>query len=341
MTWLFQPALEAFESNCARWDALNAQLGRHILLDSLFVKCLLKYFGNADVLLGIRGDGVPGMAFLEKKSIGLWETFQPSQAPLGLILSAKTGDTCEALTSLLRSLPGYALQMSVLHQDPAFSPFQPVGRTGHVESLDYIRTATIPLRGTFEEYWRAREGGVRKNNNRLRRRLAEKGLQLDFVVIRQPSDVADAICEYGRLESKGWKAREGTAVSPENSQGRFYREMLEAFCERGEGAIFQLRVNGEVIASEICLIRTEMLVLLKTSYDEEWSVYSPSFLLREDILRLLYADGVVRKYEFYGPLMEYQLRWTDQVRTLYHLTCYRHGWLSHLKDVANLLRGSK
>ncbi len=81
-----------------------------------------------------------------------------------------------------------------------------------------------------------------------------------------------------------------------------------------------------------------MLVLLKTAYDEDWSVYSPAFLLREDIVRQLYSAGTVRSYEFYGPLMEYQLRWTRNIRTLYHLTCFRHQWVRSARNFAKRMR---
>ena len=98
-----------------------------------------------------------------------------------------------------------------------------------IEKLDYIQTARIPLEGTYQEYWAAREGRLRKNNDRLRRRMAEKGLRLDFNVIRAAADVGEAIREFGRLESKGWKAMEGTAVSVDNAQGRFYQASAREF----------------------------------------------------------------------------------------------------------------
>jgi hypothetical protein len=107
----------------------------------------------------------------------------------------------------------------------------------------------------------------------------------------------------------------------------FYRALREDFFARGDGGIYQLRIDGQVVAMDICVTRGEMLVLLKTAYDEDLSVYSPAFLLREDIIRDLYSYGRVRNFEFYGPLAEYQLRWTRDIRTLYHLTCFRHRWV--------------
>jgi CelD/BcsL family acetyltransferase involved in cellulose biosynthesis len=194
------------------------------------------------------------------------------------------------------------------------------------------------MEGTFQEYWVSREDRLRKNNGRLRRRMAEKGLVLSCDIIRDPAGVADGVREFARLESKGWKVQEGTAVGADDAQGRFYREVLENFCENGEGAIYELLINGQVVACDLCALRDEMAICLKTTYDEEWSVYAPGVLLREDILRDLYAGGRVRNYEFYGPLMDYQLRWTQDVRTLYHLTCFRHPWVRGARDFARQIR---
>ena len=339
MTWLFHPARDVFHQYRDRWDALNLAQNNHILLDSGFVAALLHNFPSNDVILGFNDDSHnPAMALMERKAPGVWETFQPYCAPLGPILYGAGERGEENLASLMRSLPGYTLQLSILQQDPDCSGLSEVDGCDWVEKLDYIQTARIPLEGTFEEYWTAREGRLRKNNDRLRRRMAEKGLRLDFTVIRDPAGVGQAIGEFGRLEAKGWKAKEGTAVSMDNDQGRFYKAVLEDFCSRGEGVIYQLRIDGQVVAMDICATRGQMLVLLKTAYDEDLSVYSPAFLLREDIVRELYSGGRVRNFEFYGPLAEYQLRWTRNIRTLYHLTCFRHRWVRSARDLVKRVR---
>ena len=339
MTWSFLPALDAFQQHRDRWDALNRAQSNHILLDSGFVLALLRHFASPKVLLGINEDPRnPGMVLIERKATGLWQTFQPFCAPIGPILCGAGENGQQNLTSLVRSLPGYALQVGVLQQDPDCSGFSPVSESDSIERLDYIQTARIILEGTFEEYWAAREDRVRRNNDRLRRRMAEKGLRLDFTILRDPAGVREAIAEYGRLETKGWKAKEGTAVSIDNAQGHFYQAVLEDFCARGEGVIYQLRIDGVVVAMDISVTRGDMMVLLKTAYDEDFRVYSPAFLLREDILRDVYAGGKVRNYEFYGPLMDYQLRWTRNVRTIYHLTCFRHPWVRSARGLAKQLR---
>jgi hypothetical protein len=334
MAWSFHQAFEAFDHFRDQWDAVNLSQNNHILLDSGFVRLLLHHFGSRDVVLAINEEpDNPAMALLTRKAPGVWETFQPAWAPLGLILYGLEERAAQNLRSLLRSLPGYALQLSVLQQDPNYPGLSDLSKCAWAEKLDYMQIARIPLEATFQTYWANRDDRLRKNNDRLRRRMAERGFNLEFVVIRDPAAVGDAIREFGRLESKGWKAKGGTAMTADDAQGHFYRAVLEYFCTRGEGVIYQLRLNGQPIATDLCITRGDMFVVMRTTYDEEWKVYAPGVLLREDIVRSIYAESRVRDYEFYGPLMEYQLCWTGDTRTLYHLTCFRHSWVRGLRQL--------
>jgi hypothetical protein len=335
MSWTFQPANKTFAARSKEWDELNKMGSDHVLLDSDFVAPLLRHFGNDSVVLGTKnGSKNPGLALLKKKGTGVWETFQPSQAPLGLILLGVADTTGEELLGLTRNLPGYALQLSVLQQDPDHTSFPQPNGSANVDSLEYIRTARITLNSTFEEYWKTRGSNLRHNLARRRRRLAEKGYKTELHTLRMPEQVAAAITEFGRLEAKGWKGREGTAVAEHNAQGHFYREILEKFCARGQGIIYQLRLNDQVAASDLCLVHKGMIVVLKTAYDEELNDFSPAFLMREDAMRDLYADKQMRLIEFYGRVMDWHMRWTDEIRTLYHLTCYRHSWVRSLRKLA-------
>lgn len=333
MSWTFHPAMSNFEAARDQWDTLNRACGNHILLDSAFVSALLRHFPDTHVRLGIDNGPDCGMALLVQRKPGLWETFQPSQAPIGLILLSPSSSKSERLREITRKLPGYALQLSVLQQDPDYAAVPADETLPDLERLDYIQTARITLDGTFDEYWQKRGTKMRYNVNSRRRRTAQKGHTLELVALNSEQDVANAIREYGRLESSGWKGRDGTAVAAENAQGRFYREVFEHFCTRGETVIYQLQMDGKVVASDLCLVRGEMMVLLKTSYDEQLDEFSPAFLMREDILRRLYAEKQVRAIEFYGRTMDWHRRWSEEIRTMYHLNFYRHSWVKTLKKL--------
>lgn len=316
------------------WDEINRSRGDHILLDSGFVAPLLRNFDNGKVLLGIEeADSGRGTVLAFRKGPGLWETFQPSQAPIGLFILERPSSGARQIQTLARALPGFAMQFSVLQQDPDYASIEIDQDSAGLERLDYINTPRITLAGSFEDYWKKRAGKFKYNLSRRRRRLEELGLRSELVIRQKPEEVESAIHEYGCLESSSWKASGGTAVVEDNSQGRFYREVFEHFCERGEGAIFQFLVNGRVAASDLCLVRGGMLVLLKTTYAEDLGEISPALLMREDALRFLFAEGRVRILEFYGRVMDWHTRWTDEVRTLYHLNCYRSSWTKPLKQL--------
>src|SRR5215469_15178057 len=121
MAWSIHPALEVFDQFKNRWDALNVAQNSHILLDSGFVSILLHHSASRDVLLAVNEDaGNPAMALLQRKGSGVWETFQPFWAPLGLFLCGVPDRAGENILSLMRSLPGYAMQLSILQQDPDY-----------------------------------------------------------------------------------------------------------------------------------------------------------------------------------------------------------------------------
>lgn len=77
-------------------------------------------------------------------------------------------------------------------------------------------------------------------------------------------------------------------------------------------------------------------MILKTAYDESIRSYSPASLMREEVFRQLWDAGRIRRIEFYGRLMDWHTRWTEQSRTLYHVNWYR--WPSLTRSVTGLVR---
>jgi hypothetical protein len=334
MTWEYSPAQHSFARASEAWDALNRASYNHVLLDSRFIAASLRYLSGGNVLLGMDKDSPSrGMVLLSRTGVGRWQTFQPAQAPLGLFVGGPRCDPRETLISLLSSLPGLALQVGVLQQDPDFSALFQASASPQIEILEYIRTPRLSLVGIFDEYWNGRSKNLKHNLTRQRKRLAEQGRRLELISHRTPGEVADALREYGRLESRGWKGQSGTAVDENNSQGRFYREVFEAFCASGEGVIYQLLLDGRVVASDLCLARNNMLVVLKTAYDESLQQVSAALLMRQEILRQLYEEKAIQVVEFYGRVLDWHLKWTDQVRTMYHINCFRNRWVAELRGI--------
>ena len=329
MKWRLLPARE-FDAMAGQWAQLHARSASSPLLAVDFVAPLLAEFGDGGELLACceHQGRIVAMALLVRSSRFGWSTFQPPQAPLGLWLQERGLDAKALLAALLPALPGLALVLALTQCDPVLLARPP--DVARVRTLDYITTASITLAGGFDAYWQARGKNLRANLKKQRNRLAREGVALRLEVCRAPEQVAAAIEQYGQLESAGWKAGGGSAVGA-NAQGRYYRTMLENFCRRGAGSIYRYWFGEQLVAIDLCVEDGEQLIVLKTTYDESVANgLSPALLMREEALQALFAEARLGRLEFYGRVMEWHTRWTDEVRTLYHVNYYRWSALARL-----------
>ena len=333
MNWSLAPA-RAFAEHGALWDALHARSHASPLLARHFVEPLLAELGDvasSDPWLARceQAGATVAMALLVRRAPGVWATLQPAQAPLGLWLQQADLNTAELLAALLPALPGVALVFGLTQCDPALMA-RPAD-SARLHTFDYIDTARITLAGTFEQYWNARGRNLRANLKKQRARLARDGVALRLEVCRDAAQVRGALEQYGQLESAGWKAGGGTAVDAGNAQGRYYRAMLERFCGSGTGCIYRYWFGEQLVAMDLCIEDGAQIIVLKTAYDESVaSSLSPTLLMREQICQALFGEARLEHLEFYGRVMEWHTRWTDEVRTLYHINFYRWPVLARL-----------
>src|SRR6516164_503049 len=85
----------------------------------MFLGPLLKEFGTGDELLAVCGKRGPvAMAILRRRTRVAWETFQPSQAPLGAWMQIPEANTEELALSLIKALTGLGLALGISQLDP-------------------------------------------------------------------------------------------------------------------------------------------------------------------------------------------------------------------------------
>ena len=171
MEWKVEPAGPVRPELWVGWDDLNSRrFDNHPMLSSLFVEGLLKNFGTGQERLCWlpRHDGQSGMAaalWLEPGSSGIWVTVLPAQAQLGLALVENPGQ----LRSLVPRLGKLAVAIDLLCQDPDLVETANLDPRSDEIDLHYL-TVSIPLKGTFEDWWAMRPEMVRKNLRRYQRR---------------------------------------------------------------------------------------------------------------------------------------------------------------------------
>ncbi len=318
MKWTLYPINEFFGYQ-EQWDRLNQTLSESPLLHTDFVIPLLECFATGNELLAIYGDtrNPKAMAILCKAKIGAWRTLQPSQAPVGAWLQSPEDSTESLLKTLHASLPGISINLSITQQDPLILP-----RPQHSENLttlDYIDSAKVSVTGSFEEYWSKRGKNLRQNLRRQRNKLERENIAPRLETVSEPGNITEAVQAYGNLESAGWKRTTNTAVDIDNTQGTFYASMIRNFCERGRGLVFQYYYDDSLVATDLCIQGGGSLVILKTTYDEKIKTSSPAMLMRQEAFKYIFDQTPIQHIEFYGKVMDWHVKWSSEIRTLFHI----------------------
>ncbi len=326
-----------FADRAAQWNALNDAGFGSPVLHADFVAPLLTHFGTGAERMAFvdGGAGWTQACVVAKSNAFVQDTFQPSQAPLGLWLQIDRGLADGELMSALAAALGATTAMvgiSQLDPEHVTRPANP-GVTNPAVTADYIDTARVTITGSFDDYWSARGKNLRANMKKQRNKLESEGVGVRFDCLTEVADMPAAIVDYGRLESAGWKASGGTAVSADNAQGRFYRDVFERFAARGMARIYRCFYGPRLAAMDLCIEHRGVMVILKTAFDETIRGTSPAFLMRHDYFPAIFTEGRLKRIEFYGRVMEWHTKWSEEVRTLYHATTYRWPLVAKLDAV--------
>lgn len=334
--WTVTPLARSLGPHAQAWDALNERaFGDHPFLTSLFVNNLLGHFGSgAEHLCSLEADGrIEAMCILRKHGAFAWASFLPGQAQ---IAPSMVPDP-DRMAELFAALPGAALQIDLLCNDPALGDRSALDPQLS-RRADHALTMRIALDGSFEAYWAARPGGLRSNLRRYEARLQVDGISSRFVRVTAPAQMAGAVERYAALEGAGWKGKGGTALRSTPEQFAFYLELMQRAAELGDAAIFELWFDDQLAASRMMLRRGTMCVMLKTSYDENRANYAPGRLLLRAAIEDIFVTDPGSAIEFYTDANRSQLEWATDRRWIQHLTVYQ-GWPAQLLvDLANCVR---
>lgn len=321
MNWTFYPVGQ-YEDFRSQWAALNTSGVNTPLLDPDFFFPLIETFATGKERIAICGDPAAPEAigiFTPVRALG-WTTFQPLQSPVSAWLTRTPAFDEAMLLSLAKALPGITLLLAISQQDPALAA-RPTD-SARLATLDYIPTAHIKVAGTFEDYWAGRGKNLRHNIKRQRNRLKRESVETRLEWLTAPEDMAGAVRDHGNLESAGWKLDAGGAIHADNAQGAAYRALLGNFARRGKAIVMRYFYGDTLVASDLCISDDRQLIVLKTAYDESQQATSPAHLMRHEAYTRVFADQAVERIEFYGRAMDWHRKWTDDIRTMYHVNFY-------------------
>jgi CelD/BcsL family acetyltransferase involved in cellulose biosynthesis len=102
----------------------------------------------------------------------------------------------------------------------------------------------------------------------------------------------DAVQKYLDLETRGWKARKGTAAVQDPRSASLHHEFARLMGSAGKLRIYELNVDGRAIAMSLNIVDGARIFHWKTTFDEAFSKFSPGNLLFRRLVEDSIAEGL-------------------------------------------------
>ena len=201
---------------------------------------------------------------------------------------------------------------------------------------------------TLPEDWRTFELTVLSANRRqqLRRRLRQlNGDYDDNVQFRQMKRLEHLPEAFDRLVSLNrarWVDKPGSTSFDREKFVEFHRRISMQALERGWLRLYELVVDGEVIATQYSFAYKGIYYDYQKGFDPEWSRYSPGQLMLAHLIKEAIEDGAWKLDLLRGD-EDYKTSWTSNDTTDTHALFALRGrgkmWMTAVAalDVAKLI----
>jgi CelD/BcsL family acetyltransferase involved in cellulose biosynthesis len=143
-------------------------------------------------------------------------------------------------------------------------------------------------------------GSTRKKLRQDWNRLAALGT-VEIANAREHTAVQSAFETYLTMEAASWKGSRGTALLCDEEDAIFVRRLISDLAASGNASVALLRVNGNPVAAQVLLYCGTTAYTWKTSFDVEFSKFSPGALLVDKMSEQLFADGGIEAIESCSP----------------------------------------
>jgi CelD/BcsL family acetyltransferase involved in cellulose biosynthesis len=212
----------------------------------------------------------------------------------------RAGHARECLEAVVRwaGTARHAAALLQLPDVPGEGPFQQL----LVDLLDDANRPALVIRshtrallrphGDAASYLQAVLSGVkRKKLRRAEEKLGERG-PVRYTALEAGGDVETWLAEFLRLETSGWKGRQGTALGCTAADREFFLAVAREAFRRGRLMLLGLEVNGRPVAHLLNFLAGEGSFAFKVAFDEEYAPLSPGVLLELENIRRVHVGAL-------------------------------------------------
>ena len=283
------PGRAGIDELAERWDRL-ARRAAAPFLQSAWIASWWDAFGNGqgpDVCTVWDGEELHGVLPLQDTGRGLRgmandhsPSFGPLAADAPTLRALVDAAAARGVELVLPGLPVDDPSIPVVSDRYALTLRGPGYASPAVELHDdfaTFRARTKPSWGAPLERFRRKMG---------RDHVAEERL------VERPTDLERELDECFRVEASGWKGDAGTAIVSHPSTWRFYRHVARRLAPLDQLRLNAVRLDGQLVAWDLCVLFGGRLHLLKTGYDERFRRYAPGLVMRLSVIERCYELGL-------------------------------------------------
>lgn len=316
------------ESMAGEWDALAESMGMPMLSHAWVLACAESFYQEDELcIITVRLHGrLAGVAPLVTNTqfcVGRLELIGVSFLcePSGFLYRDE-----EALACLTRVIVNHEKPV-VLARVPSDSPVIPqlrsiVSGRGMVMEGRVGYSLTVPILSGWEEYVERLSPRRRYDLRRARRRAEESGTVEVRILSPGPDDIEQGIREFVRIESAGWKGRNGSSLRQRDNLRQFFLRYAVLASKTGMFRFAFLDVDEKPIAAQLSVVFGSRFWVFKIGYDEAWSRCSPGWQLLAETMKYAF-ERKLKSYEFLGSDEPWLHGWVAERRG--HRTI---GWYS-------------
>jgi len=202
-------------------------------------------------------------------------------------------------------------------------------RTG-IWQMDAAPYITVPVHDDaekgLEDFFCGPRKHFGKELRRRQKRLSEVG-HVTFSVSTMATP--ELLKRYFDLESKGWKGRGGTAATDDPSVARMHEEFAGDMAGKGMFLAYEMRLDDKIIAMSLNIRADGTMIHWKTSYDEEYSRYSPGNQLFRELLKDCIRDRIA-EIDLLSPSTPNKRVWATGEREHVAFYIFRKGLVGSL-----------
>ncbi len=176
--------------------------------------------------------------------------------------------------------------------------------------LDYV----LDLPSRWEELQSRLKRNIRESIRHCYNSLKREGLAFELRIAREPLQVKEALSRFFRLHTLR-AARKDTVRHPDCFASPVVRGFLLDVCDRlaqrGAVRVFELVIDGEVVATRIGFVVGSSLYLYYSGYDPRWSRYGVMTTTVVEAIKHAIASGL-RAVNLSVGTDESKIRWAPR-----------------------------